>query len=161
MTNEKNTARATDPNDLERQILDPNIAKTEAEWWAKRRIEELEREVDKWREASRVKHLEAIEWAGKHQLLDEHCNALQADNARLLEALENCRLLAARSRKESWGLLILRFCAEGGVIGSATRDNSDHHGPDWTERDGEYPDDLGKFVAGRCAETSEEMKEQE
>ena len=53
-------------------------------------------------------------------------------------ALQNCRLFAARHRKEDWALLILGFCAEGGVVGSVTRDNSDHHGPDWTERDGEY-----------------------
>mgnify|MGYP003543603642 CR=1 FL=1 len=39
----------------------------------------------------------------------------------LLEALENCRLLAARHRKEDWALLILGFCAEGGVVGSITR----------------------------------------
>lgn len=32
-------------------------------------------------------------------------------------ALENCRLLAARHRKEDWALLILGFCAEGGVVG--------------------------------------------
>ena len=36
-------------------------------------------------------------------------------------ALENCRLLAARHRKEPWALLILGFCAEGGVVGSTTR----------------------------------------
>lgn len=36
-------------------------------------------------------------------------------------ALENCRLLAARHRKEDWALLILGFCAEGGVTGSITR----------------------------------------
>jgi septal ring factor EnvC (AmiA/AmiB activator) len=35
--------------------------------------------------------------------------------------LENCRLLAARHRKEDWALLILGFCAEAGVVGSVTR----------------------------------------
>lgn len=40
---------------------------------------------------------------------------------KLRMALENCRLLAARNRKESWALLILGFCAEGGVVGSVTR----------------------------------------
>lgn len=29
--------------------------------------------------------------------------------------------LAARHRKEDWALLILGFCAEGGVVGSAMR----------------------------------------
>ena len=59
---------------------------------------------------------------------------------RLRHGLENCRLFAARNRKESWALLILGFCAEAGVVGSVTRDfsNADHHGPDWIERDGEY-----------------------
>lgn len=35
--------------------------------------------------------------------------------------LENCRLLAARHRKEDWALLVLGFCAEAGVVGSVTR----------------------------------------
>ena len=43
----KTPMKASDPNDLERRILDPNIAKSEAEWWAKSRIEELEREVER------------------------------------------------------------------------------------------------------------------
>ena len=43
------------------------------------------------------------------------------DDVKLKHALENCRLLAARHRKEDWALLILGFCAEGGVVGSATR----------------------------------------
>ena len=47
---------------------------------------------------------------------------------RLRFALENCRLFAARNRKESWALLILGFLAEAGVVGSVTRDfpNADH-----------------------------------
>ena len=53
-------------------------------------------------------------------------------------ALENCRLFAARNRKESWALLILGFLAECGVVGSPLRDSSDHCEPDWTEYDGEY-----------------------
>jgi hypothetical protein len=43
---------------------------------------------------------------------------------RLRFALENCRLFAARHRKEDWALLILGFCAEGGVVGSITRSKS-------------------------------------
>lgn len=35
-------SKATDPCDLEKRILDPNIAKNEAEWWARERILELE-----------------------------------------------------------------------------------------------------------------------
>src|SRR5574343_1021105 len=77
--------------------------------------------------------------------LEVEIEALKAELAQADEleknlrwALQNCRLFAARHRKEDWALLILGFCAEGGVTGSITRDNSEHHGPDWTERDGEY-----------------------
>lgn len=35
-------SKATDPCDLEKRILDPNIAKNEAEWWARERILDLE-----------------------------------------------------------------------------------------------------------------------
>lgn len=45
-----------------------------------------------------------------------------AQYEKLRFALENCRLLAARHRKEDWALLILGFCAEGGVVGSPLRD---------------------------------------
>lgn len=40
-------SKATDPCDLERQILDCTIAKNEAEWWANRRIITLEEEAKK------------------------------------------------------------------------------------------------------------------
>ena len=36
-------------------------------------------------------------------------------------SLENVRLFAARHRKEDWALMILGFCAEAGVVGSALR----------------------------------------
>ena len=36
-------------------------------------------------------------------------------------SLENVRLFAARHRKEDWALLILGFCSEAGVVGSALR----------------------------------------
>ena len=41
------------------------------------------------------------------------------------DALENCRLFAARHRKEEWAKTILKFCAEGGAAGSPLRENSD------------------------------------
>lgn len=37
------------------------------------------------------------------------------------DALENCRLYAARHRKEEWAQTILRFCNEGGATGSPLR----------------------------------------
>ena len=47
--------------------------------------------------------------------------AMENDIEKLRNGLENCRLLAARNRKEPWALLILGFCAECGVVGSVTR----------------------------------------
>ena len=46
---------------------------------------------------------------------------LEFQRDKLQFSLENCRLLAARHRKEDWAPLILGFCAEGGVVGSITR----------------------------------------
>lgn len=40
----------------------------------------------------------------------------------VLQALENCRLYAARHRKEEWSAVIRRFCAEGGATGSPLRE---------------------------------------
>jgi len=37
------------------------------------------------------------------------------------DAMENCRLYAARHRKEEWARTILDFCKEGGVTGSPLR----------------------------------------
>lgn len=51
---------------------------------------------------------------------DEHL-AMKQEIEKLRLGLENCRLLAARHRKEDWALLILGFCAEAGVVGSITR----------------------------------------
>ena len=56
--------------------------------------------------------------------LNTLCDAyeeIEKQRDELLAALENCRLLAARHRKEDWALLILGFCAECGVVGSITR----------------------------------------
>ena len=47
--------------------------------------------------------------------------AMEQEIEKMLMGLENCRLLAARHRKEDWALLILGFCAEAGVVGSVTR----------------------------------------
>lgn len=38
---EDKAKQATDPIDLERQIMDSNIPKNEREWWAAREIEKL------------------------------------------------------------------------------------------------------------------------
>lgn len=46
---------------------------------------------------------------------------LEAERDRLRFALENCRLLAARHRKEDWAIHILRFCSDAGVTSSTMR----------------------------------------
>lgn len=51
-----------------------------------------------------------------------------------LQALENCRLYAARHRKEDWAATILRFCAEGGATGSPLREAAPTVvEPDWDD----------------------------
>ena len=64
------------------------------------------------------------------RISDEACRLMMShptterrvpEDEKLRMALENCRLLAARHRKEDWALLILGFCAEGGVVGSVMR----------------------------------------
>ena len=41
-----------------------------------------------------------------------------------VDALENCRLLAARHRKEEWAGHIMRFCKDAGLSGSPIRNDS-------------------------------------
>lgn len=51
-----------------------------------------------------------------------------------LQALENCRLYAARHRKEDWAATILRFCADGGATGSPLREAAPTVvEPDWDD----------------------------
>ena len=68
------------------------------------------------REVSETDRLRAELSKKEQQLADA-----QAENLRLTQGIENCRLLAARNRKEAWALLILGFCAEAGVVGSIAR----------------------------------------
>src|SRR5574343_1066745 len=55
---------------------------------------------------------------------------LRAENEALREALNNCRLLAARQRTEEWATHILRFCATAGVTGSALRTTAPEPAPE-------------------------------
>ena len=41
MPDDDKPCQATDPKELENQILSSNVPKNEREWWAKQRIEEL------------------------------------------------------------------------------------------------------------------------
>lgn len=54
-----------------------------------------------------------------------------AENLRLRKALENCRLLAARHRKEEWASHVLRFCDDAGVSGKVLRHNPPGDCTDW------------------------------
>lgn len=72
------------------------------------------------RMAKRIAELEK-QLAANNPLLDEAADKIDAMEKQI-HALENCRLFAARNRKESWALLILGFLAEAGVVGSITRE---------------------------------------
>lgn len=106
------------------------------------RIEELEREVERKMSAADfiLKERDALqadrdEWKARAEFsyrqrdeLNRLCefnektmSTLQADNTRLREALENCRLLAARHRKEEWAGHVLRLCESAGVAATALR----------------------------------------
>ena len=41
-----------------------------------------------------------------------------------VDALENCRLLAARHHKEEWAGHIMRFCKDAGLSGSPIRNDA-------------------------------------
>ena len=83
----------------------------------------LEREIEQLRQ--RVAELETllVSSTKKQVELTSERDALKQKKDELVAALENCRLLAARHRKEEWATHILRFCGESGVIGSPIRDN--------------------------------------
>lgn len=51
----------------------------------------------------------------------KYLEEITKQRAELLAALENCRLLAARHRKEEWAGHVLRFCGEAGVAGEVMR----------------------------------------
>ena len=55
------------------------------------------------------------------EALMEYITHVEKQRDELLAALENCRLLAARHRKEEWAGHVLRFCVESGVAGEVMR----------------------------------------
>lgn len=89
------------------------------------RIEELEREVERLKTTPPDKREDlrcvVSDLCGQVREARAERDALQADNARLLEALENCRLLAARHRKEEWAGHVLRLCESAGVAATVLR----------------------------------------
>lgn len=87
---------------------------------AKAEIERLTAEVERLdRESSACDMLE--EMRQDVQTMTDALGFANREIERLTMGIENCRLLAARHRKEPWALLILGFCAEAGVVGSVTR----------------------------------------
>ena len=87
----------------------------------------MEQEIEKLRAKNQNLFNALMAATGKndelHKLLKEQegYDGIAHDMEKLRLGLENCRLLAAKNRKEDWALLILRFCAEAGVAGSITR----------------------------------------
>ena len=59
---------------------------------------------------------------------NQECDELREDNKRqdkeisiLWNSLENCRLLAARNRKQDWAIDIQRFCSAADVLAKTLR----------------------------------------
>ncbi len=100
---------------------------SDTEQWEHDEQRAMEQEIEKLREKNQNLFNALMAATGKndelHKLLKEQegYDGIAHDMERLRFGLENCRLLAARHRKESWALLILGFCAEAGVAGSITR----------------------------------------
>ena len=51
----------------------------------------------------------------------DECDQITEMNHAQWLALENCKSIAARNRKEEWSQHILRFCADGGVVPNPLR----------------------------------------
>jgi hypothetical protein len=73
--------KATDPCELERKILDSNVAKNEAEWWARERIIDLEQQLAE-REKQIVMLRELLE------IVQERGDLYSSDHAAIRAALD-------------------------------------------------------------------------
>lgn len=58
------------------------------------------------------------------KVLETSIKQLTRQRDLVFEALKNCRLLAARHRKEEWAGHIIRFCKDAGLSGSPIRNDS-------------------------------------
>lgn len=81
--------KATDPCDLEGQILDPNIVKNEAMWWARRRIIELEEEAKKAEQFITANDIHIGKLSARLELLEENALADAITIDTLKEELRN------------------------------------------------------------------------
>ena len=100
---------------------------SDIEQWEYDEQRAMEQEIEKLREKNQNLFNALMAATGKndelHKALKEQggYDGIAPAMEKLRLGLENCRLLAARHRKEDWALLILEFCAEAGVVGSITR----------------------------------------
>ena len=84
-----------------------------------------------------------------NRLIERHAIQLAASQAHikvLREVLENCRLLAARHRKEEWATHMLRFCESGGSVANPLR------------QDDSALRELLKAERERCAKVADEWQ---
>ncbi len=100
---------------------------SDTEQWEHDEQRAMEQEIEKLREKNQNLFNALMVATGKNDELhkqlkeQEGYDGIAHDFEKMRMALENCRLLAARHRKEDWALLILGFCADAGVAGSVTR----------------------------------------
>ena len=78
--------------------------------------------------------------------LETELAASQAREKILRDALENCRLFAARRRAEEWATHILRFCESGGSVANPLR------------QDDSALRELLKAERERCAKVADEWQ---
>ena len=66
--------------------------------------------------------IRALETAKKDaERMRDECDQITEMNHAQWLALENCKAIAARNRKEEWSQNIFRFCADGGVLPNPLR----------------------------------------
>ncbi len=100
---------------------------SDVEQWEHDEQRAMELEIEKLREKNQNLFNALMAATGKNDELhkqlkeQEGYDGIAHDFEKMRMGLENCRLLAARHRKEEWALLIFGFCAEAGVVGSVTR----------------------------------------
>lgn len=115
--------------------------------------------------------LEALNQPTDDSALREIKAGYEAHIKALRDALENCRLLAARHRKEEWATHILRFCESGGSVANPLRQDDSALRERLKaereacavvcEKEAADPHNVpAAIVARRCAESIREMEDQ-
>lgn len=98
--------------------------------WYKRRIDLLQEWQSKMRDPERTIVCDIIAngltmpEGGRYEIGKSDLSTITKQRDLAVEALENCRLLAARHRKEEWAGHIMRFCKDAGLSGSPIRNDS-------------------------------------